>query len=95
MALNLEKRAVAFLFLIFFTSMIHLSTGAVHSVGGSAGWTTIGNVDYKQWAATQNFQVGDVIGMSSNLTIVIISFLLLFARINSYYVSNQVIVLDR
>ncbi|XP_073275531.1 mavicyanin-like [Primulina huaijiensis] len=62
MALNLEKNAVGFLFLIFFTSvLIHLSTGAVHSVGGSAGWTTIGNVDYKQWAATKNFQVGDVI----------------------------------
>ncbi|XP_073139946.1 mavicyanin-like [Henckelia pumila] len=48
-------------FIILISSVIDLSTGAVHSVGDSAGWTTIGNVDYKQWAATKNFQLGDVI----------------------------------
>ncbi|KAJ8768330.1 hypothetical protein K2173_021483 [Erythroxylum novogranatense] len=34
---------------------------AVYKVGDSAGWTTIGNVNYKQWAATKNFQLGDTI----------------------------------
>ncbi|KAJ8442754.1 hypothetical protein Cgig2_011024 [Carnegiea gigantea] len=34
---------------------------AVYKVGDAAGWTTIGNVDYKQWAATKTFHVGDVI----------------------------------
>ncbi|GMN46647.1 hypothetical protein TIFTF001_015830 [Ficus carica] len=36
--------------------------GAVYKVGDSAGWTTIGNVDYKLWSATKTFKVGDVIG---------------------------------
>lgn len=40
---------------------VNLSNAAVHKVGDSAGWTTIANVDYKQWAATKNFQVGDII----------------------------------
>ena len=34
----------------------------VYKVGDAAGWTTIGNVDYKHWAATKTFHVGDVIG---------------------------------
>ncbi|GAB2245342.1 hypothetical protein Droror1_Dr00000835 [Drosera rotundifolia] len=33
----------------------------VYKVGDSVGWTTIGNFDYRQWAATKNFHVGDVI----------------------------------
>lgn len=38
-----------------------VSYAAVYKVGDSAGWTTIGNIDYKQWAATKTFQVGDII----------------------------------
>ncbi|KAL6971481.1 hypothetical protein U1Q18_031158 [Sarracenia purpurea var. burkii] len=38
-----------------------VSIAAVYKVGDSAGWTTIGNVDYKQWAALKTFQVGDII----------------------------------
>ncbi|XP_010546807.1 PREDICTED: mavicyanin [Tarenaya hassleriana] len=38
-----------------------LSQGAIHRVGDSAGWTTIGNVDYKLWASSKNFQIGDTI----------------------------------
>lgn len=34
---------------------------SVYKVGDTAGWTTIGNVDYKQWAALKNFKLGDVI----------------------------------
>ncbi|GAB4843416.1 hypothetical protein Ancab_013378 [Ancistrocladus abbreviatus] len=37
------------------------SHAAVYKVGDKAGWTTIGHVDYKQWAATKTFRVGDTI----------------------------------
>ncbi|KAF3666199.1 hypothetical protein FXO37_10701 [Capsicum annuum] len=48
------------LFLIL-ASFMQLCFGVVYKVGDSAGWTTIGNVDYKQWAANKTFSVGDVI----------------------------------
>lgn len=51
-----------FLGLITFGCMLQVSIGDVYKVGDSAGWTIIGNVDYKQWAAPKTFQVGDVIG---------------------------------
>ncbi|CAN1280291.1 unnamed protein product [Linum perenne] len=38
--------------------------GAVHKVGDSAGWTTIGSPDYKKWSATKSFQVGDIVRKS-------------------------------
>ncbi|GAB2295164.1 hypothetical protein Dimus_029338 [Dionaea muscipula] len=34
---------------------------SVYKVGDSVGWTTIGNFDYRQWAATKTFHVGDII----------------------------------
>ncbi|XP_042022607.1 mavicyanin-like [Salvia splendens] len=40
--------------------------GAVYKVGDSAGWTTIGNVDYKLWSSTKTFQLGDVIVFEYN-----------------------------
>ncbi|KAL8171358.1 hypothetical protein V2J09_023162 [Rumex salicifolius] len=40
--------------------------GKVYKVGDKAGWTIIGNVDYKQWAATKTFHVGDVIVFNYN-----------------------------
>ncbi|KAK3417594.1 mavicyanin [Eucalyptus grandis] len=43
------------------TAMAKLCDGAVYKVGDTAGWTTIGNVDYKQWSATKTFQLGDTI----------------------------------
>ncbi|KAJ6324022.1 hypothetical protein OIU76_011344 [Salix suchowensis] len=55
----LVKRAVALLTAM--TLMLELIHAAVYKVGDSAGWTTSGNVDYKQWSATKTFQVGDVI----------------------------------
>lgn len=60
---NRPKMALLFLILGCF---MQLCLGAVYKVGDSAGWTTIGNVDYKQWAANKTFLVGDVIGMSTN-----------------------------
>ncbi|KAK0608911.1 hypothetical protein LWI29_037922 [Acer saccharum] len=49
-------------------SLFQISSAAVYKVGDSAGWTTIGNVDYKTWAATKTFQVGDIIQISSNVS---------------------------
>lgn len=42
-------------------AFVHVSNAAVYKVGDSAGWTTIGNVNYKQWAAIKTFEVGDII----------------------------------
>lgn len=44
--------------------VLQVSHGAVYKVGDSTGWTTIGNYDYKQWAATKTFHVGDIIRKS-------------------------------
>ncbi|KAL0642860.1 hypothetical protein Bca4012_041150 [Brassica carinata] len=38
-----------------------LSKAAVYKVGDSAGWTTIANVDYKLWASTKTFHIGDTV----------------------------------
>ncbi|XP_059632525.1 mavicyanin-like [Cornus florida] len=59
MALAVEKRVVAMLLVML--GAMQVSIAAVYKVGDSAGWTTIGNVDYKAWAATKTFQVGDII----------------------------------
>ena len=41
--------------------MLGLSKAAVYKVGDSAGWTTIANVDYKLWASTKTFHIGDTV----------------------------------
>ncbi|KAG5061678.1 hypothetical protein AAZX31_01G224200 [Glycine max] len=51
----------AVFFLMMMMTAFQVSHAAVHKVGDSAGWTIIGNIDYKKWAATKNFQVGDTI----------------------------------
>lgn len=45
---------------------VEISFGAIYKVGDSAGWTTIGNVDYKQWAASKTFELGDIITFEYN-----------------------------
>ncbi|CAN1274285.1 Blue copper protein [Linum perenne] len=32
---------------------------ADHAIGGTAGWTNFGNVDYDTWSSAQKFKVGD------------------------------------
>ncbi|KAL8515245.1 hypothetical protein ACS0TY_014093 [Phlomoides rotata] len=49
-----------------FALMFRVSNGGVYKVGDSAGWTTIGNVDYKAWAVAKNFQIGDIIVFEYN-----------------------------
>lgn len=47
--------------LVCMVVMLRLSEAAVYKVGDSAGWTTIANVDYKQWASTKAFHIGDTV----------------------------------
>lgn len=36
--------------------------GEVYMVGEKVGWTSVANYDYKAWAASKVFKVGDTIG---------------------------------
>ncbi|XP_010493895.1 PREDICTED: mavicyanin-like [Camelina sativa] len=47
--------------LVCLVVMGRLSGAAVYKVGDSAGWTTIANVDYKLWASTKTFHIGDTV----------------------------------
>ena len=74
----LEKRSLVVVFLFLVSNLAQFSFGAVHKVGESAGWTTIANVDYKQWAISKSFQVGDIIGINTlSLSLCACKFLLL------------------
>ena len=39
---------------------------AIYQVGDSAGWTSMGQVDYQEWAANKNFHVGDTLIFNYN-----------------------------
>jgi len=56
--MGLVKRIVA-LFMVM--AIVQVSYAAVYKVGDSSGWTTLGKIDYKKWAATKNFQIADTI----------------------------------
>ena len=45
----------------FFALIIEVSFGAVYEVGDSRGWINDSSVDYKSWASTKEFHVGDII----------------------------------
>lgn len=62
MALVVERAVTVFLMVMM--AALQVSYAAVHKVGDSAGWTIIGNIDYKKWAANKNFQIGDTISKS-------------------------------
>ncbi|KAG4989127.1 hypothetical protein JHK82_031452 [Glycine max] len=53
---------------VLFTVMtiVKVSYEVIYKVGDSAGWTTLGTIDYRKWAATKNFQIGDTITKRSN-----------------------------
>lgn len=60
--MGMVGRGFSLLFMVAVaTNILPLSFAAVYKVGDSAGWTTIGNVDYKKWASTKTFRVGDII----------------------------------
>ncbi|KAE8673857.1 Major facilitator superfamily protein [Hibiscus syriacus] len=68
------NRVMAQAFLLLMAALLRFSYAAVYKVGGSAGWTTIGNIDYKQWAATKTFKLGDIIGEFLLLSLVCVRF---------------------
>ncbi|XP_075639856.1 mavicyanin-like [Castanea sativa] len=47
--------------LLSFLALIEVSFGVVYEVGDSRGWTNDSNFDYKSWASTKEFRVGDTI----------------------------------
>ncbi|KAE8675197.1 Stellacyanin [Hibiscus syriacus] len=51
-----SKRTVAFVLMLAF---VGVSLGAVHKVGDSTGWTSLGNINYLKWASSKAFHVGD------------------------------------
>ncbi|XP_020967763.1 blue copper protein-like [Arachis ipaensis] len=57
MALVVERAMVLLM-------VMAVAYGAVYKVGDSAGWTTLGNIDYRKWSAPKNFQIGDTISKS-------------------------------
>ncbi|CAI9761424.1 unnamed protein product [Fraxinus pennsylvanica] len=60
--MGLAKTAMVFFFIINVVCVLSMAMGnVVYKVGGAAGWTNIGNVDFKSWAASKNFHVGDTI----------------------------------
>ncbi|CAA0812280.1 Cupredoxin superfamily protein [Striga hermonthica] len=46
--------------------LVGVSNGEVHKVGDIAGWTTIGHVDYTEWARNRTFRLGDQIVFEYN-----------------------------
>ncbi|KAI4345614.1 hypothetical protein L6164_012716 [Bauhinia variegata] len=54
----LMQKSVALLMVM---AVMGFSEAAVYKVGESSGWTTIGSIDYNNWAATKNFKLGDII----------------------------------
>ncbi|KAK1395234.1 Mavicyanin [Heracleum sosnowskyi] len=59
--MGLERANVGVFIVVMICGCMQIGSGTVYKVGDSAGWTTIGKVDYKQWAATKTFKVNDVI----------------------------------
>lgn len=56
--------------LVVFSALTRsLIKGEVYNVGDSAGWTSVLDVDYKHWAESKKFHVGDTI--SKFLTLVL------------------------
>ncbi|KAJ6406182.1 hypothetical protein OIU84_009831 [Salix udensis] len=50
------------MFSVIFTAFCRgVSMAAVYQVGDSAGWTSMGQVDYQEWAASKNFHGGDTL----------------------------------
>ncbi|XP_038718176.1 early nodulin-like protein 1 [Tripterygium wilfordii] len=57
----LKREALGLVFMISLMVLCGACYGAVYRVGDSAGWTNQGGVDYKSWASSKTFYVGDII----------------------------------
>ncbi|XP_054821183.1 mavicyanin-like [Prosopis cineraria] len=56
-----QRNNIVLLMTMTIMVMVIMSDGAVYKVGDSAGWTSIGHVDYSNWVASKNFKAGDTI----------------------------------
>lgn len=72
-----KEVGLLFLLIVVTSGGFGKSKAAVYKVGDSAGWTIVGHVDYRTWAAQKTFRVGDVIG--TLLTIPQLSFIVLLS----------------
>lgn len=41
-----------------------VASAAVYEVGGTIGWTVMGNPDYAAWASSKQIVIGDTVGAS-------------------------------
>jgi predicted benzoate:H+ symporter BenE len=64
-----KKRMSMVVALVVLLGLVGSSAGAVFKVGDSAGWTTMGNVNYGLWASAKTFKVGDAVGEFSNFSV--------------------------
>ncbi|KAF5204104.1 Early nodulin-like protein [Thalictrum thalictroides] len=61
-----DKRAMVLVMVAHIMATMQLTVAVVYKVGDSTGWTTIGNYDYKAWASSKNFKVGDILVFEYN-----------------------------
>ncbi|KAL3604038.1 hypothetical protein D5086_004897 [Populus alba] len=61
---NLRKTILVVSFLT--TALCGVSKAVVYQVGDSAGWTSMGQVDYQDWAANKIFHSGDTLVFNYN-----------------------------
>jgi hypothetical protein len=64
-----KKRMSMVVALVVLLGLVGSSAGAVFKVGDSAGWTTMGNVNYGLWTSAKTFTVGDIAGEFSNFSV--------------------------
>ena len=61
-AISKDLVAMVLLFvMVILISLSEVSMSAVYRVGDSAGWTMIDHPDYRRWASTKRFHVGDTL----------------------------------
>jgi hypothetical protein len=58
------QKTIAISFLMM--SLCGVSMATVYQAGDSAGWTRMGQVDSKDWAANKSFHVGDTVVFNYN-----------------------------
>ncbi|KAL5712695.1 hypothetical protein ACHQM5_014840 [Ranunculus cassubicifolius] len=59
-------RRSGIVFFMVMATLLRVSMGVVYMVGDTNGWTTVGNFNYKKWAAAKTFHVGDTIVFQYN-----------------------------
>ncbi|CAI9107833.1 OLC1v1007301C1 [Oldenlandia corymbosa var. corymbosa] len=64
--MGVSAKKVVGLFLLVLVNGFQESKATDYIVGDSAGWTNTGHVDYKAWASSKKFKVGDTIVFQFN-----------------------------